>query len=137
MELEQDLKTIKQFLKYLPRHLKSKSLPRLDQENKTKKGKNDENLSRNELKDRLKQKILQLRQRTKKKVREAPEGTVINKRIRKEKPQKQERSNSRAEKIQKAEKVERGRDQMKGAKSNGKPKAKSQKAKVSKNKLIE
>jgi len=127
MELEQDFATIKKFLKYLPRHLKSKSLPRLEETNKSKKAaKTEENLSRNELRDKLKQKILELRQKTKKKVRDDSNGTLVNKKIKKERPQKPER-NTRLAQAQKGEgKIERGRNKSKDNKPNGKPKAKSQ-----------
>ena len=126
MELEQDFATIKKFLKYLPRHLKSKSLPRIEETKKPKKAKTEENLSRNELRDKLKAKILELRQKTKKKVRDT-EGSGVTKKIKKEKPTKPERAN-RVDKAQKVvdEKVVRGRDKSKGGKPNGKSKAKSQ-----------
>lgn len=134
MELEQDFATIKKFLKYLPRHLKSKSLPRLDEAKKKKPVKEAENLSINELRDRLKKKILELRQKAQNKGEDDDDddGGIINKRIRKQRPQKPERK-SRLAQADKAEgKFQRGRDKSQESKPKGKPKAKSQNPKANK-----
>ena len=88
MEIQSDIEAVKAFLKYLPRTMKLQSGPG-DEETANRNAKKDENASMNELKEKLRNKIMDLKQKTKKKVKVDDAGNILNKRIRKQKPQKE------------------------------------------------
>lgn len=119
MQVENDLKTVSSFLKYLPRHMKIKSFPQADGENGKQAKETDTNASRSDLKERLRTKILELRQRTKKKNRDdSSNGKVLNKRIKKEKVQRPGKNPKPNRRDQEESNEERGRSRSKGNKDN-------------------
>lgn len=118
---------MQKFLKYLPRHMKAKSLPR-PEGTEDKKKTAEENASRAELKERLKAKIMELREKTKKKIRTDESGNIINKKIRKEKFVKADKGDKgeKQSKNKKKDINERGRSKSKDAQPEKKDKARNQ-----------
>ena len=96
MEIQNDIEAVKAFLKYLPRTMKFQSGPG-DEETANRNAKKSENASMNELKEKLRNKIMDLKQKTKKKVKTDDAGNILNKRIRKQKPQKADRQTKKGE----------------------------------------
>jgi hypothetical protein len=118
MDLETDLQAIKSFLKFIPQRMRHEKVEEQPAENKKQgeKKQEGEQLSRNELKERLRQKILELRQKNAQ-PKEKGDSQILNKKIKKK--EKKKPKNQKASKPQK-EKPEKNDENKPNDKKNQK-----------------